>query len=494
MASQAYQNNGAILIWFDETEGGNTSSFTIPSILISPLAKGNAYESTVSYSHSSTLRTLQEILQVAGGTSSGFLGGAATATDESDMFQAGVIPATLPDPIWNGTGTTNNWSTANNWQKVPSAGSNITFAGTTRLTPNNDSLSSVGSITFSSNAGAFTLSGNALTINGGITNNSTNTQTVGINLTLGAAQQFNAASGNITVSGTVNNGGNTLTVTGSSNLTLGSTVSGGGGLIKSGAGTLTASGNNNYAGGTTVNAGTLVVGHVNALGTGGLAINSTATTQLQAGLSGPVQLPTLSIAGGSSPTATLDITDNNMIVHNGDLSALTAQAKAGLGGGFDWNGTGLTSTTARDDSNFATAVGVIQNDDGGGGAFYSSWPAGADSGGAVSVSQTDVLIKYTYYGDADLDGVVTSGQDYDLWLFGKSGGGTGWEFGDFDYDGSITGANDYDLWLYGKSVSAGNPLGGGGGVQPVPEPSSLMLALCGLAGIWFAGRRMPGRR
>ncbi len=266
-------------------------------------------------------------------------------------------------------------------------------------------------------------------------------------------------------------------------------IGGSGGLTKAGSGKFTLSTNNTYSGGTTVNDGTLVVGHVNALGTGGLAINSTATTQLQAGLSGPVQLPTLSIAGGSSPTATLDITDNNMIVHNGDLSALTAQAKAGLSGGFDWNGTGLTSTTARDDSNFATAVGVIQNDDGGGGAFYSSWPAGADSGGAVSVSQTDVLIKYTYYGDADLDGVVTSGQDYDLWLFGKSGGGTGWEFGDFDYDGSITGANDYDLWLYGKSVSAGNPLGGGGGVQPVPEPSTLLLAALGLAGVAAFARR-----
>ncbi len=589
--------------------------------------------------------------------------------------------------IWNGSGSTFNWNTSQDWDSAPIDGDSLQFAGTTRLSNSNNSLSVVGAITFNSGAGAFTLSGNAVTNLGGITNNSSNLQTVNLNQTLGAAQTFNAANGNLTVGGTIANSGNLLTITGSSTTTLGTTVSGTGGLAKTGAGTLILNGsnsysggntisggtaqlgnvkglgsttapltvntggtfdlhgfspnigplngtggaiqtnvagtatlttgtnaagsyagqiqngsgavalakngvgtltlsgnnsysggttlgggtlqlghtnalgstsggltvnggtidlhgfsptvgalngsggtiqsngggggafsvgsggasgsyagsvadgsgtvslikigagtqalssNNTYSGGTTVNDGTLVVGHVNALGTGGLAINSTATTQLQAGLSGPVQLPTLSIAGGSSPTATLDITDNNMIVHNGDLSALTAQAKAGLSGGFDWNGTGLTSTTARDDSNFATAVGVIQNDDGGGGAFYSSWPAGADSGGAVSVSQTDVLIKYTYYGDADLDGVVTSGQDYDLWLFGKSGGGTGWEFGDFDYDGSITGANDYDLWLYGKSVSAGNPLGGGGGVQPVPEPSTLLLAALGLAGV-----------
>ena len=95
MASQAYQNNGLILIWFDETEGGDTSNFTLPFIAISPLAKGNAYQSTLNLSHSSDLRTLQEILQV-GGTSAGYLGAAANATDESNLFQAGVILPFLP--------------------------------------------------------------------------------------------------------------------------------------------------------------------------------------------------------------------------------------------------------------------------------------------------------------------------------------------------------------------------------------------------------------
>ena len=96
MASQAYQNNGLILIWFDETEGGDTSNFTLPFIAISPLAKGNAYQSTLNFTHSSDLRTLQEILQVGG--LSGYLGAAANVTDESDLFQAGVIPSTVPEP------------------------------------------------------------------------------------------------------------------------------------------------------------------------------------------------------------------------------------------------------------------------------------------------------------------------------------------------------------------------------------------------------------
>lgn len=63
-ATPEYQNNGAILIWFDETEGGDTTDFTIPEIVISPLAKGNAYASSVSLNHSSDLRTMQEIFNL----------------------------------------------------------------------------------------------------------------------------------------------------------------------------------------------------------------------------------------------------------------------------------------------------------------------------------------------------------------------------------------------------------------------------------------------
>jgi phosphatidylinositol-3-phosphatase len=95
-ASQAYQNNGLILIWFDETEGGDSSSFTMPFIAISPLAKGNAYQSTMNLSHSSDVRTFQEIFQVAGTSAPGYLGAAASAADESSLFQSGVILPFLP--------------------------------------------------------------------------------------------------------------------------------------------------------------------------------------------------------------------------------------------------------------------------------------------------------------------------------------------------------------------------------------------------------------
>ena len=96
MASQAYQDNGAIVIWNDEDEGDNAgtdSLFSGAEIVISPLAKGNAYNSTISLNHSSDLLTMQEIFGVTGTK----LGDAANATDLSDLFKAGALGA-VPEP------------------------------------------------------------------------------------------------------------------------------------------------------------------------------------------------------------------------------------------------------------------------------------------------------------------------------------------------------------------------------------------------------------
>jgi hypothetical protein len=64
MASQAYRNNGMIVLWWDETEGGDDPTYTIPEIVISPDAKGNAYTNQIEYNHSSDLLTMEEIFGV----------------------------------------------------------------------------------------------------------------------------------------------------------------------------------------------------------------------------------------------------------------------------------------------------------------------------------------------------------------------------------------------------------------------------------------------
>jgi hypothetical protein len=103
MASQAYQDNGVIVIWSDETEGTNQNNFThtLAFIVISKLAKGNAYASTKDYTHSSALATWQKVFGLRANTPTGYLNDAANpqldgTTDISDMFKPGVIPKSLP--------------------------------------------------------------------------------------------------------------------------------------------------------------------------------------------------------------------------------------------------------------------------------------------------------------------------------------------------------------------------------------------------------------
>lgn len=104
MASRAYQDGGVIILWWDESESDGEPgdirddfSHTIPEIVISNLAHRNEgglpYASPINYSHSSDLRTMQEIFHVrATGGNSPYLGDAANANDLSDLFEPGVIP------------------------------------------------------------------------------------------------------------------------------------------------------------------------------------------------------------------------------------------------------------------------------------------------------------------------------------------------------------------------------------------------------------------
>jgi hypothetical protein len=77
LASKAYQDGGVLFITWDEAGSGDGP---IGIIVLSSLAKAG-YSNTIRYSHSSTLRTLEEVFGVAP-----MLGDAASATDLSDLF------------------------------------------------------------------------------------------------------------------------------------------------------------------------------------------------------------------------------------------------------------------------------------------------------------------------------------------------------------------------------------------------------------------------
>jgi hypothetical protein len=78
LASKTYQEGGVIFITWDESENGD---HPIGMIILSPFAKGKGYTNSIHYTHSSTLRTIEEIFNLTT-----FLGDASKATDLSNLF------------------------------------------------------------------------------------------------------------------------------------------------------------------------------------------------------------------------------------------------------------------------------------------------------------------------------------------------------------------------------------------------------------------------
>lgn len=79
LASRWYRAGGAVFITWDEAGNGDGP---IGMIVLSPDAKGHNYVSHIHYTHSSTLRTMEEIFGVRP-----FLGGARDAASLRDLFK-----------------------------------------------------------------------------------------------------------------------------------------------------------------------------------------------------------------------------------------------------------------------------------------------------------------------------------------------------------------------------------------------------------------------
>jgi hypothetical protein len=154
---------------------------------------------------------------------------------------------------------------------------------------------------------------------------------------------------------------------------------------------------------------------------------------------------TLSGTGGHW-TARLDLGNNDLDLPGASLATVTSQIAQGYAFG-SWNGTGgITSSAAAADTSHLTALGVILNDQAGT-RLYSS----TNLFDTIAPAPYDVLVKYTWDGDANLDGKV-DGSDYSLIDAGYASNQpgfkgtilTGWYNGDFNYDGVIDGS-DYAL-------------------------------------------------
>jgi autotransporter-associated beta strand protein len=310
------------------------------------------------------------------------------------------------------------------------------------------------------------------------------------------------------------------------------THGGSGSLTKTGLGTMLLSAANTYTGNTVLNTGTLTLGSSASLASqsitvststtfnangvlnsspavtddgnlifganpnaglltrtvGSLTIHNGGVTTVAAPVAGNNANRTLMVSGGLSFDGSsgawqgkLDLTANDMVVHGGNLSNITNQLAQGYNGPTLWTGTtGIASTTAANDATGLSTLGVAQG-------------LTTFDGGAVLAS--DVLVKYTYYGDANLDGHV-DGTDYTLIDSGYGGAGTGWQYGDFNYDGVIDGS-DYSLIdnTFNQQTSAGyavqiatqtseittvSTADFGELSRAVPEPANIGWVACGI--------------
>ncbi|GAB4176211.1 MAG: hypothetical protein Fur0032_16160 [Terrimicrobiaceae bacterium] len=210
--------------------------------------------------------------------------------------------------IWDGGGTTDNWSDGANWDgDVPpdnDGTATASFAGVNRLTPWTDSAWNLAGLEFASGAGSFQLGGLDLTLGaGGVSNSSSVSQTVGNTVILASSQSFSAGSGNLVFTGDVQLGNYTLTInatTSARSVTLSGDLSGPGNLTKVGAGTLYLDGANSHSGVTTLTAGTTVARNNSAFGTGNLRLNGgSLSSNASRTISNSVSLNATSTISGS---------------------------------------------------------------------------------------------------------------------------------------------------------------------------------------------------
>lgn len=160
----------------------------------------------------------------------------------------------------------------------------------------------------------------------------------------------------------------------------------------------------------------------------------------------PTQLGELTVRDG----ATFDLNTGSAVISTTGMSSagsVLAQVAAAYNTG-QWDRPGITSSAAADPANNAlTAVGTIDNSF----AHLTSFQG-------VPVGDASVLLKYTYYGDANLDGKLNA-DDYVLLDRGFARQLSGWLNGDFNYDGVI---DQHDYLLIDRTYA----LAGGGGLSP----------------------------
>jgi len=321
------------------------------------------------------------IVAVLAGTWSASAGGIALDGDVYVRFRHSTSVTQSPDLYLDDVrvekgltwlGGSEHWEDPNNWSPAFAANWQTTavFRSAATHQPALCQGESISGVSFLTAGWAIGGSGHTLTVgSGGIDSAGSGTNTVDPNVTM------------------IDD--STWTIEGDNTLVLEGALSGGGNLLtKDGGGTLVLDGSQDYGAGLslTMNGGTMRLG-------------------------GSQTLVLESLALGSEPA--LDVGEGNLVVdYTGDPSSydqIAAWVRSGLNLDNDgyWDGPGITSSAAA--AGTITAVGIIDNADP---EPKIGWSAGWTDLEGVPVDETSVLVKYTYYGDLNFDGMVDS-NDYD---------------------------------------------------------------------------------
>jgi len=424
----------------------------------------------------------------------------------------------IPPGMWTGRGGAGNarWDVAANWAGgIVPVNAPVAFGASAG---NGDTIDLSGdrsaTVLTCANTASLTFTNGALSVTGirKITRSGSVTfsNTVPVHVAGGATIENTAPGGQLALNGDVSLQGADVAFTGTQPIILGGVLNDNGyGVTVNGTlATLSAirAARLDGSGQTAVQAGArLVAGRVRQ---GRLSIGSGAAATIIATLTPNVPISTsrlasMSIASSPAPTGTLDLNNNSLIIDytgavGSILSDVTAQIRSGRNGvdandQANWNGPGIITTKGRLENVAAKFdsynLGAINNadlDTAGISSHYTSFAGQA-------VTPSTVLVKYTYSGDADLNGII-DGDDYGYWLLDflnlSDPAIDGWLRGDFNYDGRVDG-DDYTQWL-NTFLLNGPRLGGADGPAPVPEPATAALFAAAAFGLRvYAARLVP---
>jgi hypothetical protein len=155
---------------------------------------------------------------------------------------------------------------------------------------------------------------------------------------------------------------------------------------------------------------------------GALNIGSGGVAVLSAGGGKALTVTSLGITGSGK----LNLNDNALIVDYAlasPIAAVQSLLKSGYNGG-GWDGNGIMTGLG---NRLRFALGFAEASDVAAGGMFAG----------QAVDGTAVVVKFTLYGDADLDGAVGFSDVVRMAQHFNSAAGATWARGDFDYDGAV---------------------------------------------------------